>query len=122
MSMTIKALVTAILIAAAPAFAATYPVSGKWGQSASTDQGAIECHGRRVIDFMGNQRTDNKGGVSGYRNVSVRPEGSGYRIVDEFSNGQVNGGRTTFTLRRIDADHIELVMAPGGTLKLQRCK
>lgn len=117
----------AILILAAglisPALAANYPVSGKWGESASTSKGPIECHGRRIIDFKGNQRTDNKGGVPAYRNVTVRPEGSGaFRITDEFTTGIIGNGRTTFTLRQTDADHIEMVQQGGSTLKLQRCK
>jgi hypothetical protein len=36
---------------AAPASAATYSVSGRWGQSASSAKGAIEYHSRRVITF-----------------------------------------------------------------------
>ncbi len=32
-----------------------------------------------------------------------------------------NDGRTTYTLRQVDADHIEMQMQ-GSTLKLQRCK
>ena len=63
-------LTTALLVAlAAPALADTYPVSGRWGQSASTQKGPIECHGRRVITFSGNQRRDTGGGVPSYRNV-----------------------------------------------------
>jgi len=108
---------------AAPALADTYPVSGRWGQSASTQKGTIECHGRRVIAFNGDQRTDSGGGVPAYRNVSVETDGSDrWRIVDQFTTGQISGGRTTFTLEKIDDDHIVLDLQGGSTLKLQRCK
>jgi hypothetical protein len=119
------AMALAALFAAciAPAQAATYPVSGKWGESASTSKGPIECHGRRIIDFKGDQRTDNKGGVPAYRNVSVKAEGpTTFKIVDQFTTGQIRNGHTSFTLRLTGPDHIEMVMQPGGTLKLQRCK
>ena len=108
---------------AAPALAQNYPVSGDWGQSSSSAKGAIDCAGKRVIGFNGDTRTDSHGGVPGYRNLSVTSAGSSqYRVVDEFSNAQVKYGRTSYTLRQIDADHIEMQMQSGGTLKLQRCK
>jgi hypothetical protein len=114
------AMLTAAL--AAPAFAASYPVSGRWGQSVSDKKGAIECQGRRVMSFSGNQRTDSGGGVPAYRNRSVTDVGSGqYRIVDIFSNGQVSSGQSSYTLHKVDADHITL-QSQQGTLKLQRCK
>jgi hypothetical protein len=106
---------------AAPALADNYPVSGKWGQSASSVSGAIDCTGKRVIAFNGNQRTDTAGGVPAYRNRSVTSAGSSFRVIDEFATGQISG-RTSFTLRKVDADHIELAMQGGTTLKLQRCK
>jgi hypothetical protein len=113
--------VTAAL--AAPAAAASYPISGRWGQSSSSAQGTIDCSGKRVIAFNGNQRTDSDGGVPAYRNRSVTPDGARqWRVVDEFSNGQVNDGHTTYTLHEVDGDHIVMHMQPGGTLKLQRCK
>jgi hypothetical protein len=112
----------ALLALAAPAVAASYPVSGRWGESNSAEKGPINCTNLRVIAFNGEQRTDSKGGVPAYRNVSVTPENANFRIVDEFSNGQVNRGRVSYTLRKIDADHIALDMARGGTLKLQKCK
>jgi hypothetical protein len=125
MSAMRKAILTATLTAAlaAPALAATYPVSGKWGQSASSTKGAIECHGRRVISFNGNRRTDSTGGVRAFRNRSVTADGpSQYRIVDEFSNAQMSDARTTYTMRVIDDDNIVLQLQPGGTVRLQRCK
>ena len=85
-------------------------------------KGAIDCAGKRVIAFNGDTRTDSKGGVPAYRNRSVTADGpSQFRVVDEFTNGQVNNAHTTYTLRQLDADHIDMRMQ-GGTLKLQRCK
>jgi hypothetical protein len=108
---------------AAPALAQSYPVSGKWGQSASTEEGAIDCGNRRVIDFKGDQRTDSKSGVPAYRNRSVTPEGSSsYRVVDVFTTGQISNAQMTYTLRLVDDDHIELDLQPGGLVKLQKCK
>ena len=108
---------------AAPALAQSYPVSGRWGESTSSEKGPIDCTGnRRVIDFSGNQRTDSNGGVPEYRNKSVESvDQSNYRIVDEFSNAQVSAGQSEYTLRKIDSDRI--VMNQSGTaLNLQSCK
>ena len=111
-------------VLAMPAQAQVYPVQGKWGQSASSEKGTIDCtHNKRIIEFIGNQRTDSDGGVPSYRNQSVQSEGpSTYRVVDEFSTGQISAGHTTYGLRKIDADHIEINMQDGSSLKLQRCK
>lgn|SRR5690349_20328743 len=107
----------------APALADSYPVSGRWGASTSGQKGPIDCTGKRVIAFTGNQRTDSNGGVPAYRNRSVTPEGSSrYRIVDIFTTGQISSGHTGYTLQQIDADHIEMQLDQGGTLKLRRCK
>ena len=76
-----------------------------------------------MIEFIGNQRTDSNGGVPAYRNQSATPAGpSTYRIVDEFTTGQISAGHTTYALRKVDADHIGMTMQDGGSLKLQRCK
>lgn len=113
----------ALIAGAAPALAAGYPVSGKWGESNSSDKGAIDCAGKRVINFNGNQRTDSKGGVPAYRNKSVTPESaSRWRIVDEFTTGQISNATVSYTLSQIDADHLTLDQQKGGTIKLQRCK
>jgi len=120
-----KIMVSALLLSvvSAPVQAQVYPVQGRWGQSSSTEQGVIDCAGRRVIEFTGNQRTDSNGGVPAYRNQSVTSEGpSSYRIVDEFSTGQISAGHTTYGLRKIDADHIEMNLQDGGSVKLQRCR
>ena len=118
-------ILTALLVTAlaTPALAQGYPVSGRWGESNSSEKGPIDCTGnRRIVDFMGDQRTDSNGGVPEYRNKSVQSVGqSDYRIVDEFSNGQISNGQSEYTLRKIDSDHI--VMNQSGTaLNLQRCK
>lgn len=108
---------------AGPAMAASYPVSGRWGASASTDKGPIDCTGKRVIEFTGNTRTDSKGGVPAYRNKSITPEGNGrWRIVDVFTTGQISNAAVTYTLVQVDPDHIALDLQKGGTLKLQKCK
>jgi len=111
-------------ILAAPAQAQVYPVQGKWGQSSSTENGTIDCaDNRRVIEFIGNQRIDSNSGIPSFRIQSVRTEGpSSYRVVDEFSTAQISAGHTTYALRKIDDDHIELNMQDGSSLKLQRCR
>jgi hypothetical protein len=120
-----KTIPLALLLAtlAQPALADGYPVNGPWGQSSSSDNGAIDCSGKRVITFNGNQRQDSKGGVPAYRNKSVTADGpSNYRVVDEFTTGQISNARTSYTLRQVDADHIVMQQQQGGTIKLQRCK
>jgi hypothetical protein len=117
-------LLTMLAIAlSAPAFAAGYPVGGKWGQTSSLEKGATDCGRLRVIEFNGDTRTDSNGGVPAYRIKSISQESPGhYRVVDEFTTGQIRNGSAKYALRQIDADHIELNMQPGGLLKLQRCK
>ena len=116
-------LAIALTTLAAPALAQSYPVSGQWGQSASTNKGAIDCAGKRVITFSGNQRQDSNGGVPAYRNKTVTQEGTAsYRVVDVFTNGQVNNASVRYTLRKVDDDHIEMQQQQGGTIKLQRCQ
>ena len=115
--------VLALAVLATPALAASYPVSGQWGESNGATPGATDCSGKRVMTFNGNQRTDTGGGVSAYQNHSVTADGpSQYRVVDEFSNGMISTGRTSYTLRQVDNDHIEMRLQQGGTLTLQRCK
>jgi len=120
-----KAILSVLILAtlAAPAFAAGYPVSGKWGQSPSTDKGPVDCSKLRVIEFNGEERTDSGGGVPAFRLRSIEPEGaSSYRVVDEFTTGQISNAQAIYTLKKIDVDRIELNMTPGGLLTLQRCK
>jgi hypothetical protein len=119
-----KAILSAMVLGtlAAPALADSYPVSGAWGQSTSSATGAIDCAGIRVINFNGNQRTDSKSGVPAFRNKSVTPTGSSsYRIVDQFTTGQISSATVQYTLRQVDADHIEM-NGQTGSLKLQRCQ
>jgi hypothetical protein len=112
-----------VVVLAAPTFAAGYPVSGRWGQSTSTEKGAVDCGQLRVIEFNGDQRTDSKGGVPAYRLKTITEDGpTNFRVVDEFTTGQINNARMNYTLQKVDADHIEMDMQPGGLLKLQRCK
>jgi hypothetical protein len=117
--------ITALLFLGAvalPALAQVYPVQGRWGQSESSEKGAIDCTNKRVIEFTGNQRTDTGGGVPAFRNQSVVPEGSSsFRIVDEFTTGQISAGHTSYVLRVVDPDHIEIAME-AGAVRLQRCK
>ena len=42
-------------------------------------------------------------------------------MVDVFTTGQISNGSVSYTLRQVDADHIEM-QQQGGTIKLQRCK
>jgi len=115
-------LIIATLAFAAPAFAQSYPVEGKWGESNTSDKGPIDCSGKRVIGFNGNQRTDSKGGVPAYRNRSVEKVDNSYRVTDEFTTGQISNGRTSYTLKQIDADRLEMKPQSGSTVTLQRCK
>ena len=117
---------TALLAAcclAQTAMAGSYPVSGQWGENNDSKQGRIDCAGRRIVDFKGEERTDTGGGVPAYRNQSVSTEGAtAYRVTDVFTNGQINNAQVNYTLRKVDDDRIELQMQSGSTLKLQRCK
>ena len=76
-----------------------------------------------MINFRGDQRSDSAGGVPGYHLKSVRSDGpSRWRIVDQFTTGQIRAANSNYTLTKIDAFHIELDMTPGGSLTLQQCK
>ena len=118
------ALVTLALTAlSAPANADSYPVSGRWGVSASTEKGPIDCGKLRVIDFNGDQRTDTGGGVPAFRNRTVEPAGTDrYRVEDEFTTGQIANAHVDYTLHRIDTDHLDMDQQQGGLLKLRKCK
>lgn len=107
---------------ATSAAAADYPVSGRWGQTSGADKGPVDCGKLRVIAFNGDTRTDSGGGVPAYRIKSMSADGSNYRIVDEFTTGQIRNGSIKYTLHQIDADRIELNMQPGGLLRLHKCK
>lgn len=107
---------------AAPAFAQNYPVSGRWGESNTSDKGPIDCSGKRVIGFNGDQRTDSRGGVPAYRNRSVEKSDNSYRVTDEFTTGQISNGHTSYTLKQVDNDRLEMKPQSGATVTLQRCK
>jgi hypothetical protein len=108
---------------AAPALAGTYPLSGRWGESASTEKAPIDCGKLRVIAFNGSQRTDSRGGVPAYRNRTVTSAGSGqHRVVDEFTTGQIGNAKMNYTLRLVDADTVEMILEKGGTVRLRKCK
>ncbi len=105
---------------AGAALAQSYPVSGKWTYENPTGEGPARSCGSRYMTFDGQQRFDTGGGVPSYRNISVSQEGDdSYRIVDAFATGQINA-RSSYTLRKIDADHISLQMT-GATIQLRRC-
>jgi hypothetical protein len=119
----IAALACSAAALAPSAHAGSYPVSGRWGQSTSTEKGPIDCSKLRVITFIGNQRTDSNGGVPGYRNRTVQSVGAGqYRVEDEFSTGQIANAHVNYTLRVVDAETLEMKQEKGGLLKLRKCK
>jgi len=117
------AILTALALGALalPAAAANYPVSGKWGLSTSSEKGPIDCTGKRIIAFNGNQRTDSNGGVPAYRNKSVTGGPTRFSVVDVFTNGQVSNASVRYTLSLVDDDHV-VMQGQTGTLKLQRCE
>jgi hypothetical protein len=115
------AILLATCCAAAPASGASYPVSGRYGQISDPKPGPADCTNKRVVRFEGERRFDSGGGVPQYRLRDVVPQGSNaFRVTEEFNTGQVKA-RLTYTLRQVDSDRIELMMSPGGTLKLKRC-
>jgi hypothetical protein len=123
MSIRLTAGLVICISAIAPACADSYPVTGKWGVSSSTDKGPIDCGKLRVLSFNGDQRTDSGGGVPAFRNRSVTAAGGGqYRVEDVFTTGQISNAHVDYTLHQIDGDHLELNMEKGGLLKLRKCK
>src|ERR1044071_4732371 len=123
--MIVKRIIAAFAFAAfvTPALAATYPVSGRWGADDRMEKGPVDCGKLRVISFNGETRTDSGGGVPAYRNASVTPRGTNeFDVVDIFTTGQISNAQAIYVLKKIDDDHIQLQMQPGGTVKLRRCK
>ena len=117
-----SSLALAAALAAGPALAASYPVSGKWTyENAAEDGPATECSGR-TMDFLGERRLDTGGSVPDLRNVTVTESGPAlYRVVDEFFNAQARG-RVYYTLRLVDTDHLQISLdASGHTFLLRRC-
>jgi len=119
-----KTFIAAVLVVGAltaPALAVTYPVSGRWGLSAETKPGPVDCTGKRVIRFDPSRRFDSGGGVPDYRVIDlVRESDTAFRVTEEFNTGQIDA-RQTYILRLPDPDRIELAMERGGTLKFKRC-
>ena len=117
-------LVAATLLAAlaGTALADSYPVSGRFGESATAEKDPIDCTDKRVITFNGEQRADSKGSVPAYRNRTVTPDGAArYRVVDSFTTGQIKDAQSSYTLTLVDANRIEMRLDQGSTIKLQRC-
>jgi hypothetical protein len=111
------------LIAVTAAQGANYPIDGRWGVTASTQKGPVDCSTLRIISFKGNQRTDTGGGVPAFRNRSIQQNGSSeFRIVDEFTTGQISNAQARYTLTIIEPDRVEINQQPGGLLKLRKCK
>ena len=114
-------LFAAMLVLGAGAAQAAYPVAGAWTYDNASRQGAAATCGPRRTEFAGNRRFDSAGGAPDYRNVSVRQTGAAqYRVVDEFFTGMMRG-RVHYTLRLIDADHIEIKLDAGARYLLRRC-
>ena len=117
------AALAAFVLAATPAFADNYPISGRWGVSTSSAPGPVDCAQLRVITFNGNQRTDTGSGVPAYRNRSVRRNGmTEFDVIDVFTTGQISNAHTKYTLKLIDADRVEMNLQPGGRITLRKCK
>ena len=113
--------VLALTAAPGAALAQSYPVSGKWTYENASAKGPAKDCGKRYMTFQSPQRFDTGGGVPNYRNISVdNVGGDTYRIVDEFNTGQIHA-RSSYTLRKVDPDHIELQVS-GHTIALRRCE
>jgi hypothetical protein len=104
------------------ALAASYPVSGRWTYDHAAESGPAKNCGTRKMEFQGARRLDSVGGVPEFRNLSVsQTSSSSYQVVDEFFTVQIRG-RMDFTLRILDADHIEIHLNRAGkTFTLRRC-
>ena len=119
MPLRIACAAAALGLLAAPALAADYPISGKWTyDDPSAEKAAASC-GDKYMEFRGAQRVDTGGGVAQYRNVSVAGARPAWRVVDEFFTVQIRG-RVTYTLRLVDANHVELQVG-GKNVALRRC-
>jgi hypothetical protein len=121
----LTAILTAVLTAAWPAaaLADNYPVNGRFGVVSAFSDKPVDCAGKRVIAFNGNQRTDSRGGVPAYRNRTVTAAGTAtWRVVDIITTGQIANANAVYTLHARDGDRLEMNQQPGGALKLQRCQ
>lgn len=105
------------------AAAGNYPIDGRWGVTASTEKGRVDCSKLRVLAFNGDQRTDSGGGVPAFRNLTIQSAGGrDFRIVDVFTTGQTSNAQAKYTLKIVEPDRVEINQQPGGVLKLRKCK
>jgi hypothetical protein len=112
-----------LCLVAAPAFAASYPVQGKWGESNSTDKKPVDCGRLRTVDFQGERRFDTGGGVPDFRALTVQTEGqSAWRVTEEFRTGQIKGRSNVVFRVKSDPDRLEIDPQRGATLKLRKCQ
>jgi hypothetical protein len=103
------------------AHADTYPVSGTWTYERANQAGASKDCGQKIMRFDGNIRHDTGTSVPDYRNRSLTQDGEDtWHVIDDFYN-LLQRGRVSYSLRRIDADHIELQFDRGGSSLLRRC-
>lgn len=116
------AIALAAIGVAAPAVAASYPVTGLWTYDYSPAQGPAAVCNEPQMSFDGERRFDSGSGEPDYRNISVTTDGPGrYKVVDQVYNGQVRG-HVDYTLSIIDDSHIALSFALGGETLLRRCE
>jgi hypothetical protein len=124
MTRTHTLLRSVIALASATGLAAAedYPVSGRWTYGDAAAPGPAPDCKEPAMEFRGAQRLDSGSGVPAYRNKRVEQDTeSSYRVVDEFNNVQARG-RTTYTLRIPDKDHLQLEYDQGGrSVMLRRC-
>ena len=58
-----------------------------------------------------------------FRNQSIQQNGrNNFRIVDEFTTGQISNAQARYTLKIVEPDRVELNQQPGGLLKLRKCQ
>lgn len=110
-----------MLPAGAPVFAAAYPVQGRFAYYNGNANEA--CRTGPAMQFRGDRRFDDGGGVHDYRNVSVHADGaSQFAVVDLFFNGQARG-KVSYTLHVNDAQHLRIHLNESGeTIDLVRCR
>ena len=118
---TIGTTLVATMLALSGARAATYPVSGEWGNDSSSGPGRMDCTNRPVIAFAGDRRFDTGGKAPpDYRNVSVdQIDPTTFRVVDLFFTG-MQRGNVVYVLTVVDPDRIEMAMS-SATYRLRRC-
>jgi hypothetical protein len=110
-------------LAGSPAIGDSYPVSGLWTYRNASAKGAAEPCDRPTMEFRGDYRRDQRGGVPDFRNVSVERTGtSSFAVNDLFLTWPNVRGNVYYSLRLIDEDHIEIsIPRAGRTFLLRRC-